>query len=245
LWAEAIAWSVYTKNRIPHSTLSFKTPYEVLYGQQPSLDHLKAFGTPCIIHIMPEEHPAGSKLLPRGKEAIICGYTDSTKVYRVYLKDTQQVKVSRDVTFPSISAGRELPEEPQILEETLPEQPEGPKSEAVTDPVPTQQLPVDKEDDHPLPQDLEATTEPEALIQPRRSQRQQKPPGEWWKITPKETSTPTPSSRHSRKHGEWSAHLATIQEPSSYTEAINSPDREKWLKAMQEELDSLTQNKVL
>ena len=55
LWAEAIAWSVYTKNRLPHSTISFKTPYEVFYGQQPSLDHLRSFGTPCIVHIMPEE----------------------------------------------------------------------------------------------------------------------------------------------------------------------------------------------
>ena len=117
LWAEAIAWSVYTKNRIPHSTISFKTPYEIFYGQKPSLDHLKSFGTPCIVHIMPEEWPAGSKLLARGKEGIICGYTESNKLYQVYFKDTKQVKISRDVIFPNTSSGRESLEVSQDLEE--------------------------------------------------------------------------------------------------------------------------------
>ena len=124
LWAEAIAWSVYTKNHLPHSTISFKIPYELFYGQHPPLDYLRSFGTPCIIHIMPEERPSGSKLLPRGREGIICGYTDSNKLYRVYFKDTQQVKVSRDVTFPSTPSGRDSVESSQILEETSLELPE-------------------------------------------------------------------------------------------------------------------------
>ena len=100
--------------------ISFKTPYEVFHSQQSSLDHLKAFGTPCVTHIMPEDRPAGSKLLPRGREGIICGYTESNKLYRVYLKDTQQVKVSRDVTFPSTSVGEEsapIPEVPDAVTE--------------------------------------------------------------------------------------------------------------------------------
>jgi len=120
LWAEAVAWSTYTKNQILHSTISFKTPYEVFHSQQPSLNHLKAFGTPCVTHIMPEDRPAGSKLLPRGREGIICGYTKSNKLYQVYLKDTQQVKVSRDVTFPSTSVGEEsapIPEVPDAVTE--------------------------------------------------------------------------------------------------------------------------------
>ena len=56
---------------------------------------------------MPEDHSADSKLLSRGKEDIICGYTESNKLYWVYLKDTQQVKVSYDITFPNTSVGEE------------------------------------------------------------------------------------------------------------------------------------------
>src|SRR5271157_1526372 len=55
LWAEAIAWSVYTKNRLPHSTISFKISFEIFHGHLSSLDYLRSFGTLCIIHIIPEE----------------------------------------------------------------------------------------------------------------------------------------------------------------------------------------------
>ena len=35
-----------------------------------------------------------------------------------------------------------------------------------------------------------------------------------------------------------------MQEPSSYSESIKTPEKEQWIKAMQEELDSLKQNEV-
>jgi len=250
LWAEAIAWSVYTKNRLPHSTISFKSPYELFYGQHPSLDHLKSFGTPCIIYIMPEERPPGSKLLPRGREGIICGYTHSNKLYRVYLKDTQQVKVTRDVTFPSTSAGRDSAEPPQVLEETSLELPEEPLPTAHKEQLPSAPLttpPGALSHENEL---HEEPPNPEPQLQVRKSQRTPKPPGEWWKIRTEETSsssTPRYSLRDRKpaaQHPEWTAHLATVQEPSSYTEAMKSPEKEHWVKAMQEELDSLKQNEV-
>ena len=138
------------KNYLPHSTLSFKTLYQVLNGELPSLDHLKSFGTPCITHIMPEERSPGSKLHPRGKEGILCGYTDSTKLYHIYFKETQQVKISHDVTFSSTSVGREIVNLPEILEElplnTLEEQ----KLERIPEKIPleppsTTKNPVERE----------------------------------------------------------------------------------------------------
>ena len=73
---------------------------------------------------MLQEKPIRSKLFPRGREGLICGYTDLNKLYQVYLKDTQEVKVSRDVIFPGTSVGRELvlfPEAPTIVTEVLPD----------------------------------------------------------------------------------------------------------------------------
>jgi transposase InsO family protein len=38
LWAEAIAYAVYTKNRLPHNALLLQsTPYQALHGQKPSI----------------------------------------------------------------------------------------------------------------------------------------------------------------------------------------------------------------
>ena len=84
----------------------------------------------------------------------------------------------------------------------------------------------------------------------RKSQRKHKPPGQWWKVNVEEL----PSSSTSRyplrerkppsQHGEYSAYMATVQEPSSYTEAMKSPEKEQWVKAIQEELNSLKRNEV-
>jgi len=54
---------------------------------------------------------------------------------------------------------------------------------------------------------------------------------------PRDRKSPT-------RYGEWSANMVITQEPSSYIEAMKSPEKEHWIKAMQEEFDSLKQNKV-
>ena len=43
LWAEAYATAVYTKNRLPHSSLQDMTPYEVFHRKKPSISHLQPF----------------------------------------------------------------------------------------------------------------------------------------------------------------------------------------------------------
>lgn len=45
LWSEAIATSVYHKNRLPHKLLQKKsTSYEAFHGNQPTIKHLQPFG---------------------------------------------------------------------------------------------------------------------------------------------------------------------------------------------------------
>ena len=197
---------------------------------------------------MPEERPSGSKLLPRGREGIICGYTDSNKLYRVYLKDTQQVKVSRDVTFPSIPSGRDSVESPQILEEISLELPEEPLLSAHKEQLPSAPSTTPPEALSHEEEPHEETLSQEPQLQVRKSQRIPKPPGEWWKIrTEPSSSTPQYSLRDQKStslRSEWTTNLAAIQEPSSYTEAMKSPEKKYWTKAMQEELDSLKQNQV-
>ena len=63
-WAEAYAVAVYTKNRLPHSSLQDITPYEAFHCKKPSISHLQPFGRKCFIHIPEERHLPGSKLMP-------------------------------------------------------------------------------------------------------------------------------------------------------------------------------------
>ena len=99
LWGEAVNTAVYIRNRLPHRALGKVTPYEKLYGQQPSIAHLQSFGRSCYVHIPKETRPSGSTLLPRAVDGIFTGYTDSTKVYRVYIPSKRIVTTTSQVRF--------------------------------------------------------------------------------------------------------------------------------------------------
>src|SRR4028118_550968 len=104
LWAEAINTAVYLKNRLPHKKFANKTtPYERLYGEKPFIAHLQPFGAKCFAHIPVEKRRPGSKLDARAKECIFIGYTESTKVYRLYDPESKRVFTSRDVKFYPVS----------------------------------------------------------------------------------------------------------------------------------------------
>jgi len=54
LWAEVFNWACYVKNRLPHSVLMDKTPYEVLFQKKPTISHLRPFYSKCYVYL-PEE----------------------------------------------------------------------------------------------------------------------------------------------------------------------------------------------
>ena len=49
-WSYALRHAVYLKNRLPHSALQWKTPYEALLGDKPDLSKLKSFGARVSVH---------------------------------------------------------------------------------------------------------------------------------------------------------------------------------------------------
>ena len=44
-WSYAMRHAVYLKNRWPHSSLPYKTPYELMFNEKPNLSHLRVFGS--------------------------------------------------------------------------------------------------------------------------------------------------------------------------------------------------------
>lgn len=79
LWAEAIAYSVYTLNRVLSSTAEI-TPYESWYKKRPDVSHLRIFGSRTFVHI-PES--LRKKLDPKSREGIFVGYSETSKAFRV------------------------------------------------------------------------------------------------------------------------------------------------------------------
>ena len=45
LWAEAVNVATYIQNRVPHSSVKGKTPFEAYFGHKPDVSNLKVFGS--------------------------------------------------------------------------------------------------------------------------------------------------------------------------------------------------------
>jgi len=95
-WGESVLTAAYLINRTPTPILDGKTPYEILYSQPPTYDHLRVFGSLCFA----KKHAARSdKFQERGRQGIFVGYPHGQKGWRVYDIESHEFFVSRDVIF--------------------------------------------------------------------------------------------------------------------------------------------------
>ncbi|KAD4384758.1 hypothetical protein E3N88_24926 [Mikania micrantha] len=95
-WAEAVRHSIYVLNRLPTKILRSKTPYELLKGRRPNLEHLRVFG--CIGHVKIPSNQV-KKLDDRSTPMVYLGTEPGTKGYRMLDVEKGSIVVSRDVKF--------------------------------------------------------------------------------------------------------------------------------------------------
>ena len=91
LWSEAVAITVYLRNKHSNQFIAKSTPSESLYHNKPSIYHLRPSGTKCFVHLLEEKGQPGTKLMPRAIEGYLIGYTSSDKIYRIYIPSQPQV----------------------------------------------------------------------------------------------------------------------------------------------------------
>jgi hypothetical protein len=94
-WAEAISTACYISNRIFLLSLLNLTPFELRFGRQPSVSHLRPFG--CKYFILKRDNL--DKFESCSSDGIFLGYTPHGRSYRVLNLETNTIVKSCDVTF--------------------------------------------------------------------------------------------------------------------------------------------------
>ncbi|KAL0279418.1 UNVERIFIED_CONTAM: hypothetical protein PYX00_000982 [Menopon gallinae] len=94
-WAEAVNTANYIRNRCPTSAQN-SSPYEIFFGKQPYLGHMKEFG--CDVFVK-NNAPNKDKFQPRAQKMIFVGYSSQSKGYRVYDPNKNKFEDVRDVYF--------------------------------------------------------------------------------------------------------------------------------------------------
>lgn len=255
MWGEAVVAANYLNNLVPADGKA-KTPWELMFGQKPSVKHLRTWG--CVAHVMvPKE--LRSKLDRVSIPGILVGYEAHTKAYRILADGC--IKISRDVVFDELGSSKTAVEQPVVLPEGskrggTQDFNEAPDSETTPDQAlaPAPVAPVEEEHAHeelfedaqeeeenegdilmgvPEGNIIAAVPDPPAQPQLRVSNRANK--GQkgkpYWQAGDKDYITNT------GMFGTFSADLD--KEPASFEEAKRRPDYYRWRQAMEEEIDSL------
>jgi hypothetical protein len=96
LWSEAIMTVIYLINRTPSRLFGWKTPHEMLRGENEFIVPPKVFGCTCFVR---DHRPSVGKLDPRAVKCIFVGYSSNQKGYKCWCPTERCLFVSMDVTF--------------------------------------------------------------------------------------------------------------------------------------------------
>ena len=83
-------------NRMPTAVLSYKSPFELLFGKLPLITHLRVFGCACFPLLRPYLQ---NKLQPKTIMCVFLGYAPNFKGYICYDVSKKRSYISRHVVF--------------------------------------------------------------------------------------------------------------------------------------------------
>lgn len=235
-WAEAVNTAIYVRNRSIASGLNERTPYEVWTGNKPNLSHLKIFGSTVMVHVPKEKRRKFDK---KSKEMILMGYGETVKGYRIFDPEKNIVITSRDIVVMEETKEKEVliqieqevslkETDENLKEENLPEIEHEVSLDSVGEVIDTSDNTIDSDDIDFVPENLMPISNDSHL---RRSTRQPK----------------------AKKYDDYVAYMCTganqhiiemDREPVTVQEALSRPDSKKWKEAMENELQSFSENEA-
>ena len=234
-WEDAVGTAVYLKNRSPHRSLHGDTPYERWHGEKPDLSHLRIFGCRAMVHIPCAQR---KKLDMKASECIFVSYTNDTNVY--LFRDSKNPRrrfKGRDVTFfeNSFSNLKELPQENLSVPIILTTENSG------------MELAENLNVSSNIAADIEETTEhmDNVVVVEEDNLIHQSECVEDSSIQQcVERRYPLRDRKPTQHFSYFVDALVDANEPKCYSEAMSSDERNDWMLAMKDEINSLHKNET-
>jgi len=112
LWAELWQTANYLRNFSPTMVLNAQkiTPYEALLGKRPNVGHLRAIG--CVAYVQVPKQLRW-KLQPTSLKTVLVGYGENSRCYRLWDPENKKILESRDVVFNEDINGIDVNDEPE------------------------------------------------------------------------------------------------------------------------------------
>jgi hypothetical protein len=261
-WGEAVNTATYIRNRCPSSGLDWKTPEEIWNGVKPTVNHLRKFGSIAYAHIPKEKR---TKFDFKANRLIFVGYDSNSKAYRLLDPKTKRITISRHVVFdeskpfysnPSKDKDEELIEMTSVKlftgEDKFVDSYNVPEAVVVE---PGNNTDVEDESSETRDQieskDTEVSTKRhlEHPIHKEKRKKKKNPVSSELIIEGKRERIPNKNLYGGNYiiEEEGRAKVAStgnfrMDTPNSYQEAVNGPMKTEWIKAIEEEKNSLLKN---
>lgn len=219
-WAEATHTAVYIINRSLSSHLKGKTPFEIWTGKKPDISHLRIFGSSVMVFVPKEKRKKWDK---KSIKCLLVGYPSDVKGFRVYNPETNKIFTSRDVIV------MENPR-PELVVEVNPPHTEVPKI-------------ADSVGENQSEEKFQPNLASEDLILPDEIDDKVNQINET--INDSEHALPKRVRRAPDRYG-WigfgTGNCEYDMGDVSLEDALNGPEKERWLEAVQDELKCFDEN---
>ncbi|KAH9697781.1 Integrase catalytic domain-containing protein [Citrus sinensis] len=227
----------YLVNRSPSAALKFETPEEVWTGVPADYKHLRIFGFIAYLHVKQ------GKLDSRALKGVFVGYPEGVKGYKVWCGATHKCIISRDVTFHEEAM---LEDKDSIVFDFNPYTDESMKEATV---VKDSIIEVESTNSSDRgDQYVGATDDFQERSEVTDSRTSVFELHDYQLARDRARKETKPPSRYAYvgmvAYALNSVEDITIEEPASYREAVKSSDPRNWIKAMEEEIDSLIKKKT-
>ncbi|KMQ82767.1 retrovirus-related pol polyprotein from transposon tnt 1-94, partial [Lasius niger] len=222
-WAEAVATAAYLINRSPNSRIRYEILEELWTGEKQNLSHLRIFGCKAIAHVSKKLR---QKFDSKKEELMFVGYCENSKGYRLIDPRTKKIVKSRDVVFLEEfkDSKTKEPNHIQLLDEEN-------ESDMEKDDDSSDTAAIKRDDEEETISDYSDCVEENESKQLVETQSN---------LPRKSTRVPKPVSRDDFYMYLTKESIAEV--PETVEEALVSPDSKQWIKAMEEEYDSLVAN---
>lgn len=259
LWGEAINTANYLSNRSINSAIDNKTPFELWVGRKPCVNHLYIFGSKTYVL---RKGSNGHKFAPKAIPGIFMGYSETSKAFRIYIptkncimtskdirvmktifyNDTKNIgnikKLQQDLVQNTINIQLDEPNNNETLQQELVESTENVQldephnNESDDSYQSTSGSIIAPVSPHAEPSDEENEIE-NSIQAPTRTLRDRST-----------ISRPTRFDDFIMAAVEEVENMSKRKEPVTYKEAMDSPDKDKWIEAMRSEITSLIENQT-